>query len=86
MGYLDFPGLNVYDSMIKEYIESVLPVIDSELNVDSENPIQNKVVANMFFIGTKSEFDKQSKDGKIKDGCIVIILDDEEWLSNSDNS
>lgn len=59
--------------------------IDNNLSETSENPVQNKVVTqkineilNLDFVGTTEEFNQAKTEGRIKDGAIIFLTDDEQ--------
>lgn len=61
--------------------------VDKQLSTASENPVQNKIVANelnfmkdeygnLIFIGTQAEYETANNKGLIKSGTVVHITDD----------
>lgn len=91
--YLDKEGLVTLWNKIKEFIPKLFSTSISEFTEEDKTNNANSIVfvedthqiwhnnvyyGNGFFIGTKSEYDEAYKSGRIVNGTIVIIIEEEK--------
>lgn len=91
--YLDPTGLSIFWNKIKGYIPKLFSTSISEFTEENKTNNTDSIVfvedtnqiwhngvyfGNGFFIGTKSEYDEAFKTGRIVNGTIVIIIEEEK--------